>query len=101
LEGTGAGGDLAYIIQNDPLFSQLKAWGNIIWQLLQHNMNVKGAAPFLMTQHIIETPTVVIKDEINAFRSGSAIEVYWRTLFKTNITGFNIHRSDSFDGKFT
>jgi hypothetical protein len=40
----------AYIIQSDAFFAQLKAWGDVIWQLWTHNMNVAGAAPFLMTQ---------------------------------------------------
>ncbi len=39
-----------YIIQTDPFFSQLKAWGDTIWQLWTHNRNVDGAAPFLMAQ---------------------------------------------------
>jgi hypothetical protein len=38
----------AYIIQTDPFFDRLKAWGDTIWQLWTHNMNVEGAAPFLM-----------------------------------------------------
>jgi hypothetical protein len=50
LSGTGAGGDPAYIIQNDPFFSQLKAWGDTIWGLWTHNMNLPGASPFLMAQ---------------------------------------------------
>jgi hypothetical protein len=40
----------AYIVQNDPFFAQLKAWGDTIWQLWTHNMSEDGAAPFLMTQ---------------------------------------------------
>jgi hypothetical protein len=40
----------AYIIQTDPFFAQLKAWGDTIWQLWDHNKNVPGAAPFLMAQ---------------------------------------------------
>ena len=48
LSGTGAGGDAPYIIQSDPFFNQLKAWGDTIWGLWTHNMNVDGAAPFLM-----------------------------------------------------
>ena len=57
LNGTGAGGDQAYIIQTDPFFAQLKAWGNTIWELWTHNMNWDGAAPFLMTQAtIIDAP---------------------------------------------
>ena len=50
LTGTGAGSDPAYIIQTDPFFSQLKAWGDTIWGLWTHNMNVPGAAPFLMAE---------------------------------------------------
>ena len=49
LTGTGAGGDPPYLIQSDPFFSQLKAWGDTIWDLWTHNMNVDGALPFLMT----------------------------------------------------
>jgi hypothetical protein len=38
----------AYIVQTDPFFGQLKAWGDTIWNLWTHNMNRDGAAPFLM-----------------------------------------------------
>jgi hypothetical protein len=57
LTGTGAGGDPAYIVQTDPFFSQLKAWGNTIWDLWTHNMNVDGAAPFLMASAAVGTPS--------------------------------------------
>ncbi len=40
----------AYVIQTDPFFAQLKAWGNTMWDLWLHNKDVPGAAPFLMTQ---------------------------------------------------
>jgi len=40
----------AYIAQTDPFFTKLKAWGNTVWQLWDHNKNVPGAAPFLMAQ---------------------------------------------------
>ncbi len=40
----------AYIVQKDPFFSKLKAWGDTIWQLWDRNKNVPGAAPFPMTQ---------------------------------------------------
>ncbi len=45
---TPSGEPQAYIVQSDPFFAQLKAWGDTIWQLWTHNMNVPGAAPFLM-----------------------------------------------------
>jgi hypothetical protein len=38
----------AYVAQTDPFFARLKAWGDTIWQLWTHNMDVEGAAPFLM-----------------------------------------------------
>jgi len=40
----------AYIIQTDAFFAKLKAWGDTIWQLWDHNKNVPGAAPFLMAE---------------------------------------------------
>jgi hypothetical protein len=45
---TPSGETNAYIVQTDPFFAQLKAWGDTIWQLWTHNVNVDGAAPFLM-----------------------------------------------------
>jgi hypothetical protein len=55
LTGTGAGGDPPYIIQSDPFFGQLKAWGDTIWGLWIHNIGVDGARPFLMTQASVES----------------------------------------------
>jgi len=40
----------AYIVQTDPFFSQLKAWGDTMWQLWLHNKELPGAAPVLMTR---------------------------------------------------
>jgi len=57
LQGTGAGGDPAYLVQTDPFFGQLKAWGNTIWDLWRHNhglddsgKQVAGIVPFLMAE---------------------------------------------------
>lgn len=47
---TPSGEPSAYVIQTDPFFTQMKAWGNTIWNLWDHNRNVPGAAPYLMTQ---------------------------------------------------
>lgn len=46
----------AYIVQSDPFFAKLRAWGNTIWQLWQNNMNVDGGRPFLMTRATAGTP---------------------------------------------
>lgn len=50
LTSPGTGGDPAYLIQSDPFFTRLKAWGNTIWQLWLHNRQIPGAQPILMTQ---------------------------------------------------
>jgi hypothetical protein len=57
LPDPGAGGDPAYLVQNDPFFSQLKDWGNTIWSLWEHNhgldgsgVQVDGIVPFAMTE---------------------------------------------------
>jgi hypothetical protein len=46
----------AYVIQTDPFFAGLAAWGDTIWDLWTHNMDVDGAAPFLMAQASSGTP---------------------------------------------
>jgi hypothetical protein len=69
LTGTSQGGGPAYIAQTDPWFSGLKAWGNTIWNLWDHNKNVPGAAPVLMTN------TFVQLDVSDA--DGDGIPAYW------------------------
>jgi hypothetical protein len=55
---TPSGAPDAYVVQTDPFFNQLKAWGDTIWNLWTHNANVDGAKPFLMTQATFGAPTV-------------------------------------------
>jgi hypothetical protein len=52
---TPSGETAAYIIQTDPFFSQLKAWGETLWQLWYHNhgldgsgVRVDGIVPYVM-----------------------------------------------------
>ena len=40
----------AYVAQTDPFFTKLKAWGNTIFDLWDHNKNLDGGKPFLMTK---------------------------------------------------
>ena len=47
----------AYIAQTDPFFVSLRAWGDTIWQLWEHNKDVPGAAPVEMTR-----AEVLVKD---------------------------------------
>jgi len=50
---TPSGEPTAYIIQGDPFFAKLAAWGDTIWQLWSHNMNVPGASPLMMARSTI------------------------------------------------
>ncbi len=43
----------AYIAQSDPFFAGLKAWGDTIWQIWDHNKNLPGAAPILMDEAVL------------------------------------------------
>jgi hypothetical protein len=54
---TPSGEPSAYVAQSDPFFAQLKKWGDTIWELWDHNKDVPGAAPVLMTQ-----ASIVVKD---------------------------------------
>jgi hypothetical protein len=45
---TPSGESKAYIAGTDPFFTSLRAWGETIWQLWEHNRSVPGAAPVLM-----------------------------------------------------
>ena len=49
---TSSGETEAYIIQSDPFFAKLKAWGDTLWDLWEHNKAVPGAAPLLMTRAV-------------------------------------------------
>jgi hypothetical protein len=48
LQGIGAGGDPPYLVQSDPFFSNLKGWGDAIWDLWLHN---NGSAPVVMDKY--------------------------------------------------
>lgn len=46
----------AYIIPIDPFFTKLAAWGDTIWQLWKHNMDLPGAASILMAENFFKVP---------------------------------------------
>jgi hypothetical protein len=53
-------GRYAGIAQTDPFYQDLKAWGNTIWELWEHNhgldgstASVPGIVPFEMTQAMV------------------------------------------------
>ncbi|MDF1561827.1 MAG: multiheme c-type cytochrome, partial [Deltaproteobacteria bacterium] len=49
---TPSGRALAYVLQTDPAFSQLAAWGDTMWQLWDHNKDAPGAAPIECAQGV-------------------------------------------------
>jgi hypothetical protein len=93
LTGTGAGGDPPYIIQTDPFFNQLKAWGNTLWGLWTHNMNRDGAAPILMAQATYpEQPSAceLGAPTLTALTPGNAqVTLDWTAV--TGATGYNVY----------
>ncbi len=102
LPGTGAGGDPPYIVQSDPFFNQLKAWGDTIWQLWLHNREVTTAAPFLMVSAAVgeagsepapvcDTPGTP-QGLTAVTRKGKKIELIWSAGDPAPATGgYNIY----------
>jgi len=69
---TPSGEPQAYIVQSDPFFSKLKAWGNVLWQLWYHNHGLDGSGkavggivPLLMTQASLEAQLELIAGDFN------------------------------------
>ncbi|HEY5621036.1 MAG TPA: hypothetical protein VIR77_00405, partial [Pontiella sp.] len=73
LTGIGAGGDPPYIAQTNDFFSGLAAWGDTIWQLWDHNKDVPGAAPVLMTNTLVQLD---VTDS-----DGDGIPAYWEERY--------------------
>lgn len=109
---TPSGQPNAYIIQSDTFFSQLKAWGNTIWELWEHNKNVPGAAPYLMTNAaatIVSAPAAAgqIPDDWNVAGTPLSIDLLpsgdvtlsWGTSCLTSDTDYEIYEGTI--GSFT
>ena len=62
----------AYVVQSDPFFEQLRAWGDTIWELWNHNLDVPGAAPYLMAQASIDAVPPPCQPPIPALLSAEA-----------------------------
>jgi hypothetical protein len=103
LTGTGAGGDPPYIVQTDPFFAQLKAWGDTIWNLWTHNMNVDGASPFLMTSATFGTPSqppcdVTAPNLDSATPGHTQVTLAWPPV--TGVTGYNVYYDQAGKAQF-
>jgi hypothetical protein len=90
----GAG---AYVVQSDPFFDQLRAWGDTIWNLWTHNMDVDGAAPFLMASAGTSTtppPCSLAAPTLDAAVAGhSEVTLAWSEV--TGATGYNVYYDQS------
>jgi hypothetical protein len=90
-----ADADNAYIIQSDSFFAQLKEWGDTIWQLWSHNMNVDGAAPFLMTQATYGTAegcTATAPTLLSAIPGHTEVALAWSDeSADTNVAGYKVY----------
>jgi hypothetical protein len=90
---TPSGEPEAYIVQTDPWFAQLKAWGDTIWQLWTHNKDVPGAAPFLMASAGIgacEAPTPTL---LSANPGHNQVVLSWSDEHSGDslVTGYNLY----------
>ncbi len=91
----------AYVIQTDPFYTQLKAWGDTIWQLWQHNMNLPGAAPVLMTQAAVGAPPgpcmAPAPTLLSAVPSNSQVTLTWTDEHSsdTNVKGYQVYYDQS------
>ena len=95
---TPSGEPNAYIIQDDPFFSQLKTWGDTIWNLWTHNMGVDGAAPFLMASATVGTPPGPVCDmlastTISATPGHTEITLEWSPV--SGATGYIVYYDQS------
>lgn len=94
---TPSGDPEAYIIQSDPFFDQLSAWGNTLWQLWKHNMNDAGAAPYLMAQgtwgESIGPCTAPVPSMLTAAPGHSEVALTWDDVHTADplVVGYNLY----------
>jgi hypothetical protein len=87
----------AYVVQSDPFFSQLKAWGDTIWNLWAHNMKVDGAAPFLMASAAVGTPpagcTAPTPELLSTTPGRSEVALAWSdvSIDVSSILGYKVY----------
>jgi hypothetical protein len=98
--------DDAYIIQTDPFFSQLKEWGNTIWQLWEHNhgAGVEGIVPFMMAQATVggEAPCAPPTPTLLAATAGdSRVTLNWQEIpGDPAVLGYNLYYDQAGKAQF-
>jgi hypothetical protein len=86
----------AYVVQTDAFFGQLRAWGDTIWNLWTQNMNLDGAAPFLMAQAVAGAPptgcTAPTPTLLSTTPGNQQIDLTWSNLSSDpEVTGYTVY----------
>jgi hypothetical protein len=97
---TPSGEPEAYVIQTDPFFDQLAAWGDTLWQLWTHNMDVPGAAPILMTRATVNAAddcTVPAPRLLSAVPGDAEITLAWTDEHTADpsVAGYKVYTTRS------
>jgi hypothetical protein len=91
---TPSGETQAYVAQTDPFFAALKAWGDTIFALWDHNRSAPGIAPVLMTKATVGTPAAVDLLAFSAARVAGGVALTWQTGSESACGVFTILRCD-------
>ncbi len=85
----------AYIVQTDPFFAQLAAWGDTIWQLWEHNMALPGAAPYPMVSASVScfAPTPA---PLEAIAGSRVVQLSWSDVLgdDPSVTAYRVYTDD-------
>jgi len=96
----------AYIIQTDDFFTQLKEWGNTIWQLWEHNhaTGVEGIVPFMMAQATVsgQAPcTPPIPTLLSATPGDGQVTLTWQEIpGDPAVLGYNLYYDQAGKAQF-
>jgi hypothetical protein len=93
---TPSGEPAAYVAQTDPFFAKLAAWGDTIWQLWSHNMNVPGAAPIMMARSTIGVGggcQAPVPSLLGAVPGNGQVTLTWSDMHTNdpNVTGYAVY----------
>ncbi len=94
-----------YIVQTDPFFDQLRAWGDTIWDLWTHNMNLDGAAPYPMAQASIGDTggcTAPVPTLLTATPGHQQVSLTWSDEHSGDpaVTGYRVYYDQAAKGQF-
>jgi hypothetical protein len=99
---TPSGEANAYVVQTDAFFGQLRAWGDTIWNLWTHNVNVDGAAPFLMTSATVGTAPPTCNVDAPALTVATPghtqVTIEWSAV--SGPTGYNVYYDQAGKAQF-